>query len=504
MRLAVLALAFSLACSPDVAARRDPVVYGTDGRTEVYAHPSDVHRALAESAIAVKMHERWIDGDDPSDVRITYTRTLGDAKDLCAGERFADQIEPGTCSGTLVDDRHIFTAGHCMDEADDCAEYVWVLGFRYASAGELAPLDASDVYRCAEVVAHFDDGFVDHAFVRLDRPVTGHTPAPVHVARSGLPDGTPLALIGHPNGIPMKIDTGGVVTFSSTGARWLHATVDAFAGNSGSGVFDDAGRLVALLRGGETDYVDAGGCNVVNVIDPPPTDDGETLTYLAPALDAFCATGVTSPLCGCPPPCTTPRPPGDTCAEATPIAAVTQTLDGTLTGYAADEVGSCGGAGPERAYAFTLASRAGLVARSSGFDTILHLRAGCEGDELACDDDVDTDTDRGSLLETILEPGAYVLFLDAYDARVGAFTLELTFTPIADHDAGAPVEDAGPPPPTDGGITPPPADAGPPLSRDPGCGCRAPGRSRSSRAPLVLGLLALASAVRARGSRRRR
>ena len=43
----------------------------------------------------------------------------------------------------------------------------------------------------------------------------------MHVARSGLSDGTPLALIGHPNGIPMKIDTGGVVTFSSTGARWL-------------------------------------------------------------------------------------------------------------------------------------------------------------------------------------------------------------------------------------------------------------------------------------------
>lgn len=498
--LLVLALAASACSDPDLAARRDEVVYGADDRMEVYAHPSAIHRAIAERAIAVQLHESWIDDADPSDVRITYTGTLGEAKDLCAGERFADQIEPGTCSGTLVDAQHILTAGHCMETAEDCAEYAWVLGFRYASAGTLATLDADDVYRCAEVVAYHDDGDVDHAFVRLDRPVSGHAPALVRPEAAGLPAGTPLVMIGHPNGIPMKIDAGGAVTWSSPGARWLTATVDAFSGNSGSGVFDEEGRVVAILRGGAEDYADAGGCNVVHVIDPPPAEDGESLTYVAPALDAFCASGVTSALCECAPPCAPPA--GETCAAAEPIEPATQTIEATLAGYAADEAGACGGEGPERAYAFTLAARSRLVARSRGFDTVLHLRAGCEGAELACHDDVDTDTDRGSRLDLVLEPGAYVLFVDAYDASAGAFTLELTFAAVAP-DAGRPAPDAGSAradagsPSTSADAGAPPGDAGAPAIPA-GCGCRAHGRSSAGGGALALGVLAACGALRRR------
>ncbi len=453
-----MALWLLAGCSEEaLGAARAPVVYGVDGRTEAFEHPSAVHRALAESAVAMQVHEDWIDATDPADVRITYTRTLGEAQDLCAGERFADQIEPGTCSGTLVDERHLLTAGHCVESAGDCTDYVWVLGFRYVADGVLATLTEDDVYRCSEVVAYADDGDVDHAFVRLDRPVVGHTPAAVRVEPSGLADGTEVTLIGHPNGIPVKIDSGGVVTWSSSDARSLTATVDAFHGNSGSGVFDAAGLLVALLDGGETDYVDAGGCNVVNVIDPPPADDGETLTYARPALEALCATpGLVSPLCDCDGPCV-PAPAGDTCDDAEPIEPVSQVLRATLSGYTPDTTGSCGGDGPDRSYAFDLDGPTRLVARTEGFDTVLYLRAGCDGAEVACNDDVDTDTDRGSLLDEVLGPGSYVLFVDAYDARVGTYALTLTFEPVG-ADAGGPGPDAGVPGPTpDAGAA---ADAG--------------------------------------------
>ncbi len=494
-----------IACEPEVASTTSRVVYGADDRTEVYAAPAGPHRTLAENAIAMELSRSVLDLSRPSAVTVTYTRTLGEAQTLCPGERYADQIEPGTCSGTLVDARHLLTAGHCMDGPTDCdGTRVWLFGFQYQSAGVMRPLTLADVYRCTRVVALRNDATSDYAIVELDRPVLGRTPAVVRRAASPPPIGTPVTLIGHPNGIPMKIAGG--ATINTVSGLDLWADVDAFRANSGSGVFDAAGQLVALLQGGATDYAASGACFVVNVLEAG--SGGEHLVAVQAPMQAYCATpgGATSPACGCTVNCD-PRLPGDLCDTAAPLAGTSATFTATLTGYGADATGTCGGAGSERYYRFTVDARSNVSVRTSGLDTVLYLLRGCGGAEIACDDDISS-TDRGSQINATLDPGTYVLVLDAYGLAVGDATVQFNVTPLSGSDAGtsdaSAVPDAGRdagPAPADGGAESP-VDGGTTVSPG-GCACAtAPGTVPvPARYPWLFALWTLECVRRARRRR---
>lgn len=552
---APLALA-ALGCAPEPAAPQAadppvdpplatdtlqrPVVYGADDRTDGYAVAQPLWRnRLVQSTVALVPRSNVSVDADTGAVQLAG-QVYGEYFDLCAGQRFFDQRRVARCSGTLIAPDLVLTAGHCVPGPNRCADRRFVFNWRMTDAGTEAPLTADDVYRCAEILVSRDDERhgqqVDFAVIRLDRPVVGdRVPAPLLRKDAPLDTGSALNLLGFPNGLPAKFaPDGAVVNARADRLDFFEGSVDAFGGNSGSGVYDAEGRLVGVLVRGATDYTTTPeGCDVVNVLpaERTPEEGAEDITYVARALEGLCATGhddatlcppgegahcapcvadadcadgfacveqpeapavgvcalgcrvdadcrpdhrcaeahcvprvdlacvggdvVQQSACGpvlavtrrcpsgtrCADNACAPAPLGDRCADAIAIEAVDQRLTGDpgAQGHTDLERATCGGEGPDVVFAFGTVAPMDFEAVALGYDTVLSLRRGCEGEELACVDDSDPPGSRGSRVAlSPLPAGDYRLILDAYDEDTGTFELDVRFGPAACEGACVP------------------------------------------------------------------
>ncbi|MBC7171359.1 MAG: trypsin-like peptidase domain-containing protein, partial [Polyangiaceae bacterium] len=108
----------------------------------------------------------------------------------------------------------------------------------------------------------------DFAVLRLDRSVMGRAPARVVRDAFPLPLATPVAVAGHPIGLPLKLAQGGTVHESpfDRSYEFAHST-DVFGGNSGSATYLDveeprpmAGVLVSAISKRDYDYDASRGC----------------------------------------------------------------------------------------------------------------------------------------------------------------------------------------------------------------------------------------------------
>ncbi|MDH3201314.1 MAG: serine protease [Myxococcales bacterium] len=297
----VFLVVFGVACGADeqafVGELAAPVVYGADDRLEVYDHPSDELRQITRQSIVALIDSDQLERD-PGGTYIIFSRSLQQSKGLCDDERFADQPTAATCSGVLIDDDLVLTAGHCVRSQTDCESKSYVFDYYLDGPTQLARIEDEDVYRCNQIVLReetFGDSLTpDFAVIQLDRPVAGdHQPAPVRPATTPLVEQEPLTMIGFGSGLPAKIDSGGTVADPRTATLdYFVANPDAFAGHSGSATFDSNNELAGILVAGRApDYVLSSEeqCNRVETFDD--IQAGEAIHYFAPIVSRLCAEG---------------------------------------------------------------------------------------------------------------------------------------------------------------------------------------------------------------------
>ncbi|MEZ4338272.1 MAG: serine protease [Sandaracinaceae bacterium] len=290
--------ALGCAAEPDLGATSEPVVYGADDRREVYEVDA-AWQALVRGSIVALVSADKIDASDPNDIRLRGS-TLGEEMGLCSDVRFREQPAVADCSGTLIDDDLVLTAGHCVPSSGACSDIRMVFDFHYAASGRLETISSSDVFTCERVLVNgLADSEVDYAVVQLDRRVgPEHTPAPVVGGRTARTMGDPLTLIGYGTGIPAKVESGGRVTDPRASTLDnFEASLDAFGGHSGSGVFDSERRLVGILVGGAEDFAMRGDCTIYAswAEGTLPPEGAEAVTYPHHAIERLCASGHSSP-----------------------------------------------------------------------------------------------------------------------------------------------------------------------------------------------------------------
>lgn len=213
----------------------------------------------------------------------------GTANSLCADELFREQpvvVErqgavPGDFgyTGYLVGPDTVLTCWHGWEYFSGRAQ-VAIFGYAlHPEGGDGTERPTSQVLSVAAYPADKPPAATergscsgDWVTLRLEHPVThlGDLAPP----RVGAPrPGRPVYTLGHPLGLPLKLATGGVVLSAGEGA--FRTSLDTFAGNSGSPVFDaDSHALVGLVvegQKGQDDFEPAPArrCYVTNRIDGP-------------------------------------------------------------------------------------------------------------------------------------------------------------------------------------------------------------------------------------------
>lgn len=424
-----------------------PLLSESDDRREPYETEFPWMRSLAEYGTVALVHESFVRTvTTPATSYLTLdegSQTLGESLGLCPGERYATQRRTSFCSGTLIDDDLVLTAGSCLNASRTCANTRFVFDHFNIAPGVHAPV-VGGIYGCREVVLEQDGnpdlGEPNFAVIRLDSPVTGRfQPVPVRTARGLLDPGQHVKLVGHPYGIPVKIDAQGNVVNNALRPNHFLASLDTFAGAYGGGVYESdsytlAGILVGhALRPGDdpalVDYIprglpDGGTCNVATGCTTPACGTAAVLQVSA-VLDALCAVPSRSPrLCG------TAPPPNDRVENAAMLPLgydVTLAGSTAFAGYEGLRA-PCSPStplGPDVFYRFHADVPLVLYidAFNSDYPVLLNLFEVTTGGSLACNASA-CGLGRGQVT-TFVPPGTYRLQVSGWQGARGRFSLHV-------------------------------------------------------------------------------
>lgn len=274
---------------------KNEVIYGSDDRQLVNSKMDKRYLEMIKKiapAIAVLVDSsdlkkgKLLDGElGKESIQQVIVPSIAREKNLCEKEKFRDLPAFGSCTGFLVGDDLLLTAGHCIKGPLACQKKKWVFDYRQEqtvildyefekstlfSQGksktkkESAPKNnryyklqfpTSSIVGCQEIIRRVDDSEnkVDFALIRLDRKMTGREPLKYRL-KGSISDNDRVMVVGHPWGMPLTLAPVGTIRGNNKENYFFTTNTDTFAGNSGSPVFNaETLEVEGVLVRGESD-----------------------------------------------------------------------------------------------------------------------------------------------------------------------------------------------------------------------------------------------------------
>lgn len=228
--------------------------YGCDNRTELHLYQDKMIRNLARSTAGMVPLD-YLTKQADGLYGIPRVIRLEQATNLCPDERFVTQLDLVACTGFLISEDLLVTAGHCIEDRSDCESYGWIFDYTEERSSEFQ-IHQEQIFFCKDVIDRVfgDSEEMDYSVIKLDRKVTGRTP--LRVRRQGkINDNEKVLIIGHPFGTSTKIADNAFVIDNSFEHHFF-ADLDAFVGNSGSPVINArTGEVEGILSAGSPDVI---------------------------------------------------------------------------------------------------------------------------------------------------------------------------------------------------------------------------------------------------------